>query len=145
MWDALAALVLLVFAAFFVLSVYIVVEAYYYQARLGPGLERDLGFKHGTRYIRCGRTLCRLLAIQALTPGGPFAQAGFRVGDIIIGPSISGFFRILHRGRGSEARLTVVDGGDGPPLNQRAKRELLVQVPCRSDQDAPAPQRWSGE
>jgi hypothetical protein len=130
MWDALAALVLLVFAAFFVLSVYLVVEAAYYQGRLGPGLERDLGFKHGSPYVLCGRTLCRLLAIEALTPGGPFAQAGFGVGDLIMGPSISAFFRLLHRGRGSVVRLTVAEGGDGPPLDQRSKRMITVQVPC---------------
>ncbi len=54
-------------------------------------------------------------------------------GDIILGPSISGLYKLLHRGRGSEVRLVVVDGGEGPPLNQRPRRELAVRVPKPSE------------
>lgn len=129
MFDALVGLVGLCFAAFFVFGVYISVEAWYYQLRLGEGLRRDLGFEHASPHIRCGRRWVEVVTIASLVPDGVFAQAGFRAGDIIKGPSISGLYKLLHRSRGGEARLTIIEGGNGLPLDQRPERELTVWVP----------------
>ena len=117
------------FVAFVAFSVFVVVEAYYYQGQLAGELRKDLGFEHGTPYIRCGRWVCGVLTVASLRPGGVFARAGFREGDVILGPSITGLYKMLHRRRGCEVCLKVVAGGDGPPLNQRPQREITVWVP----------------
>jgi hypothetical protein len=113
--------------------VYVVAEAYYYQGRLAEDLRRDLGFAHRTPYVRCGRWTHDVLTVTSLDPCGAFARAGFRDGDVIVGPSISGLYKLLHRRRGSEVRLQVVEGGDGPPLSQRPRREIIVRVPEPSE------------
>jgi hypothetical protein len=132
MVEMLAALVALGCLAFVVLGVWVGQEAKY-QGRLAEDLRRDLGFEHATPIILTGRLRWEVLAIGSLTPDGAFERAGFRVGDVIIGPSIGGLYKMLHHGRGSEVRLTVVDGGDGPRLSQRSQREITVRVPGPSD------------
>jgi hypothetical protein len=123
----------LAFMAFLVpFAVYVVAEAHYYQGRLAQELRRDLGFEHGTAYRRDGRRTADVLIIASLVPGGIFDRAGFRVGDIIRGPSIGGLYKMLHRGRGRRVQITVIDGGEGPRLEQRPKRVITVQVPIRS-------------
>ena len=94
---------------------YIMVEAYYYQMRLGPGLERDHGFKEGAAYLffqgRFGEGHHSAVAIQEVTDGGVFAQAGFRAGDVLPDVTHTGLFKHLHRHRGQQAELAVVEGG----------------------------------
>jgi hypothetical protein len=130
MLELLAALAILCSAALVTFAVYVASEAWRYQIRLGKDLRRDLGFEHATPYIRCGRRTVDVLTVGALVAGGVFDRAGFRVGDIIEGLSITGLYKKLHCGRGSEVRLTVVEGGDGPPLKQRPRRVLAVTVPA---------------
>jgi hypothetical protein len=123
----------LVLMAFFIaLAAYVTVDACHYQGRIADELRRDLGFDHGTRYIRDGRGLAGVLSIDSLDPSGIFEQAGFRVGDIIKGPSITGLYKMLHRGRGSRVQITVVEGGEGPPLKKRSERVISVKVPAKS-------------
>jgi hypothetical protein len=133
MLEALAVLAALGFVALIALSVYVVVEAYYYQGRLAEDLRRELGFAHCTPYVRCGRWTHDVLTVTDVDPYGVFARAGFRDGDVIVGPSISGLYKLLHCGRGSKVRLKVVEGGDGPPLSKRPRREIIVRVPATSE------------
>ena len=126
---ALAILALVGFGALVAFSVSVVTEALYYQGQLAEALQQDLGFTHATPYIRSGWRTADVLVVGALIPGGVFDRVGFRVGDIIHGPSITGLYKMLHRGRGSVVRLTVLQGGDGPPLNQRPRRVIAVPVP----------------
>ena len=116
---------------FFALSAYIVAEACYYQVWLGRALERDLGFRDGSAYVRVGRRLNSAVALGSVAEGGVLAQAGFRAGDVVPDLSHSGLFRLLHRHRGREVELAVVDGGEGPAFSQRPKRVLRFAVPGR--------------
>lgn len=72
----------------------------------------------------------RLLTIEEVAPGGVFDRAGFRQGDVVLDLSINGLFKLLHRGRGEQVTIRVVDGGDGPPLNERPERTLTSVVPA---------------
>jgi hypothetical protein len=110
--------------------VYIIVEAFYYQEHLGKLLERDLGFRHGSPYVRCSGSACEVLTLEAITPGRIFDQAGFREGDIVKGLSITGFFKLLHKNRGKVVTVCVIDGGDGPPLEERPERLITFSVPA---------------
>ena len=118
---------------FFALSAFIVAEAYYYQAFLGPGLERDLGFRDGAAYLRVGRRLHSAVALGSVTEGGVLARAGFRTGDVLPDLSLNDLFKLLHRHRGREVELAVVDGGEGPAFSQRPKRVLRFAVPLRGE------------
>ena len=117
------------FVIFIAWCCYIIIEAIYYQAHLGPGLERDLGFHQGSVYLGVGRQLHSAVAITEVTANGVFAQAGFHAGNVLIGVSHTDLFKLLHRNRGKNAELTIVDGGDGPPFFERPTRMLSFVVP----------------
>jgi hypothetical protein len=90
---------MLLFLLVIAFSVYITVEAYYYQWLLGPGLERDLGFHEGSEYLRVGRRLHSAVAIKTAVENGPFASAGFVPETVLPGLSHTELFKRLHRGR----------------------------------------------
>jgi hypothetical protein len=127
-----SACLLIIVALFIALATYVTMDACHYQGRIAGELRRDLGFKHDTLYIREGRSLAGVITIGSLVPGGLFEQAGFRVGDIIKGPSITGLYKILHRGRGSRVQIIVVEAGEGRPLKERSERVISVKVPAKS-------------
>ena len=105
-------------------------EAYYYQCVLGKPLERELGFEHGSPYIHSGDEFIEVMAFENIKPGGIFDLAGIKKGDIPIDDlSITEFFRMLENARGTEVTITVVSGGDGPPLEERPARKVTFKVP----------------
>jgi hypothetical protein len=117
---------------FAVWVVYIVCAAWYWQITVGKRLERELGFQHGTPYVReeGSSWLREVLIVESVVPGGVFDRAGFRRGDVIRGLSINGLFQLLQRGRGHQVTIRVVDGGDRPPLEQRPERAITFDVPA---------------
>lgn len=129
--EALLLIAGCLFLMLVVASVYITAAAYYYQVYLGPALERDLGFRHGSTYLRVGRRLHSAVAVEAVSDGGVFARAGFRAGEVLPGVSHTDLFKLLHRHRGRVAELTVVDGGEGLPFYERPRRVLRFSVPPR--------------
>jgi len=118
-------------AAFVAVAVFITVQTCYYQLHVGSTLAADLGFTHGSPYVRCGDGEREVFTIHSVQPGGVFAQAGFTNGDIVVGMSITQLYRTLHRRRGGEVTVSVVDGGDGPALSERRVRQLRFRVPPR--------------
>jgi hypothetical protein len=127
--DLVANLCLFGFLAFVLFGIYTSVEAYYYQVRLRPALERDMGFREGTATLWVGRSYHSAVAIESVANGGVFARAGFRAGDVLPDVSHTDLFKLLHRCRGRAAELTVVDGGDGPPFDKRPRRLVRILVP----------------
>jgi hypothetical protein len=117
------------FGALLLLVVFIAAQAWYYQIHIGQSLDTELGFTHGSPYIRCGDTLREVLTIHSVQPGGVFERAGFHSGDIVVGVGITAFYRTLHHGRGGELTVSVVDGDDGPSLSERRIRQIRFKVP----------------
>ena len=116
--------------AFVLLCARIIIEAYYYQGHRAKRLERDLGFEHGSAYPRCnGRIHLGVLTIRRLEPGGIFERAGFREGDILPWLTITELFKLLHRNRGREVEVHVIDGGNGPRLAARPERLIRISLP----------------
>lgn len=125
-------------AAFGIWCAWIVAESLYYQGLLGPALQRALGFREG-KVIRPNGGLTgyeSAVAILGVDEGGTFARAGFRAGDVLPEESHTSLFRALHRHRGGVARFRVVDGGEGLPFRQRARREIEVAIPTRGHRAA---------
>ncbi len=114
-----------------VLTLYIIVTAYYYQVLRGPVLERELGFRHGSAYLPDHNVQGYISAVcvDHVVDDGVFAQAGFRSGDVLPDVSLTGFFKRLHHHRGSHVEFAVVDGGDGPPFRLRPRRVMGFAVP----------------
>lgn len=103
---------------------------WYYQRHLGRPLNTQLGFTHGSPYVQCGEEWREVITIHSVEADGVFAHTGFTVGDIIVEPDGSSeLYRTLHEGRGGEVMVSVVDGGDGPPLSERRVRRLRFRVP----------------
>jgi hypothetical protein len=121
----------LLVAALVVAIAFVVSEATLYQSRLGPALERELGFAHGSPYVRLGERRQEVFTLHP-TPGGTLAAAGVRNGDIVRDFSITGFYKHLHLSRGSQVTIRVMDGGDGPPADRRAVRTISFSVPPAS-------------
>src|SRR5688572_2632459 len=111
--------------------VYVVGAAFYWQMLIGTPLERELGFQHGSPYVQEDGSSwdTEVLTIGSVVPGGVFDRAGFRSGDVVRELSINELFQVLHRGRGQQVTIRVVDGGDGPPLDQRPERVITFEVP----------------
>ena len=42
------------FGALVAVSVFMMAQAWYYQAHIGRTLDTELGFTHGSPYVRCG-------------------------------------------------------------------------------------------
>jgi hypothetical protein len=114
------------------IAVFISVQVWYYQVHVGRLLDVDLGFSLGSPYVRCGEIEHEVSTIESVQPGGVLDSAGFQNGDIVVGMSITGLYRALHRGRGGEVTVPVVDGGDGPALSERRVRQIRFRVPPRS-------------
>jgi hypothetical protein len=117
---------------FAVLVVYGASVAWYWQKTVGEPLERELGFQHGTPYVQEDGSQWpqEVLTVESVVPGGVFDQAGFRQGDVVRGLSINGLFQVLHRARGQQVTIRVVDGGNGRPLEQRPERTITFFVPA---------------
>ena len=115
-----------------VFAVSILIQAWYYQIHIGRLLDADLCFSHGSPYVRCGGSEREVFTIDSVQLGGVLDRAGFQSGDIVVGMSITGLYRTLHRGRGGEVTVPVVDGGDGPALSERRVRQIRFRVPQRS-------------
>jgi len=120
-----------VFLLLFLASAYVTAEAYYYQWYLGRDLERDLGFRDGAAYLRVGRRMHAAVAVEEVVEGGVYDRAGIRRGDVLPDASHSDLFQLLHRHRGREVVLSIVDGGAGPPFCQRPRRLHRLLVPSR--------------
>ena len=116
-------------AALVAVAVFTTAQAWYYQSHVGRALGTELGFTHGSPYVRCGQSEREVFTIHSVEPAGVFAQAGFTDGDIVVGMSITQFYRTLHHRRGEEVTVSVVDGGDGPALSERRVRQLRFTVP----------------
>lgn len=101
-------------------------QADYYQVELGAGLRSTYGFAIGTPMIRAGGELVEVLAIYP-DAGSPFAAAGVREGDIIVGTTLTGFYRQLHEA-GGKLRFEIVRGGDGAPVEQRKKMFIEIET-----------------
>lgn len=123
-------LILVLFSIFFAIGFYITQQANYYQGVVGPGLERQLGFTHGSPFIFAGDETFELFTLHP-RPGGALAAAGVRDSDIVLSHTITGFYRALHKHPGSTATFRVTDGDDGAPIEQRPVRTITLQVPAR--------------
>jgi hypothetical protein len=115
-------------AAFVGFAWYVTSQAELYQTTLGPALERELGFAHGSPYVRLGEQREEVFTLHPV-PGGVLAAAGLRSGDIVRNFGITGFYKHLHQNRGAEVTVLVMDGGNGPPADQRAVRKIVFRVP----------------
>lgn len=116
--------------------------AIYWQMILRRALNEDLGFQHGSPYVKLGpsRIGTEVLVLEEVAPEGVVDRAGGKQGDIVLGFSTAELYRFLERSRGTKVSLRVVLGGDGPPLNMRPIRELSLQVPDsnhRSNEEGP--------
>ena len=120
------------FYAFVVFAVYVWIAAWYYLERLGPAIEKDLGFKDGSACLRVGRGYHSAVALQDVDPQGVLGRSGARTGDVLPGMSHIQLFQYLHRHRGCAAELKVVDAGEGPLFYLREPRFLRFDVPAIS-------------
>jgi hypothetical protein len=105
-----------------------ITEECYYQAHLGPVIERDLGFESTTNTLNGGRKYLLLVHIQQ---GGVMDRAGFRPYDIVVSRgSFTDFWRRLEESRGGPAvSITVASYSDPGVVWERPTRQLAVAVP----------------
>lgn len=120
---------------FFVWVVYVFASAFYWQVHIGGPLERDLGFRYGrARILENGSLSHRMLTIEEAYANGVMHKAGFRRGDIVLNLSGNARYQLLHRNRGGEVTMQVVDGGDGSPVEERPIRTITFHVPVAKNE-----------
>ena len=109
-------------------------EEWYWLTFAAPDLQRDLGFRTGTiKVVAGGGQTYELFAITYVDPGGAFARAGFRAGDVpsewfMHGGAPAGFYPRLNVNRGGRPVSFVVVTPSGKSI-QANQRRLWVRVP----------------
>lgn len=114
------------------LFVWIPLEAFYWQLYRGIPLEKDLGFTHGSPYVKIGDSKwgTEVMTLEKISPSGVLGKAGIKEGDIPLDNlSITEFYRKLDRSRGKKVTIMVVPGSDGPSLTERPMRTVTFEVP----------------
>lgn len=107
-----------------------ILKAEIYQNLVGKHLRKELGFKHGSPYIKFGDKVKEVWVIEKVSPNGIFEKSGVEAGNILIDPSGgTEFYKKLEESRGKKITLTVAEGGDGSALEKRKTRKLTVAIP----------------
>jgi len=99
-----------------------------YQIEKAPEIEASYGFKISTPQIRVHDKRRQVLAIHPDKNGLLYA-AGFRDDDIILSHQITALYKALYNQGDKTLVFKVIDGRDGPPLNQRELRILSLNPP----------------
>jgi hypothetical protein len=122
------AFVISLLVGFVVFGIYTIRQANYYQGEIGGELNQILGFSHSSPYLEIEGDNIEVFTLQT-TPDGIMSEAGVKDGDIVIGYSITDFYRSLHESRGSVFSFDVIDGGHGSALNTRVVSRISVPIP----------------
>jgi hypothetical protein len=94
-----------------------------------PQLRADLGFDHGSPYLKIDGKAQEVFTIESTVTEGVFDKSGVHGGDIVMGISILEFYEQLETNRGDRYTFSVVEGGDGPSLVSRTKRAISITIP----------------
>jgi len=92
-------------------------------------LNVDLGFDHGSPYVKIDGKAQEVFTIESTVNEGVFDRSSVREGDIVMDVSILEFYENLEAHRGRVYTFSVVEGGDGPALAKRTKRPISVTIP----------------
>ena len=95
----------------------------------GQELNADLGFRHDSPYILIDDDPREVFTMSWIQKRKPFAKAGVQRDDIVISHGILEFYSELYKARGGTFRFQVVPGGDGPMLETREVKTIVVNVP----------------
>ena len=124
----LGGIIVAVLIALFAFVTYNVCEANRLQGEVGQELRSTLGFSHGSPYLIIGGEGEEVFTLHP-TPNGIMSHAGVQDGDIVLGYSITEFYKALHEHRGSTLNFRVTDGGDGASIQSRAERNIKLAIP----------------
>ena len=92
-------------------------------------LKRDLGFTGSSPWVYAGGKREEVFVLDSVDPNGIFGLGGARPGEIIATNYGRDFCRELEERRGETVAVTLIPGGDGPPLDQRPTRKITVSIP----------------
>ena len=130
----LAAILLIgVIAVAFVL--WIIGQAVYWQVIIGSPIEKELGFTHGSPYVRIGDRAVEVLTFEQVAPSGILGRAGIQNGSIPVSLAgetrlgISKFYRLLEASRGQTVEIKIVPGGDGDIIASRPVQSVTFEMP----------------
>jgi hypothetical protein len=98
---------------------------------LATQLKADLGFNHGSSYVKIDGKGQEVFTIESTVSEGVFDRLGVREGDIVMDVSILEFYEHLETHRGGSYTFSVVGGGDGPSLANRHKRMISITIPSK--------------
>jgi hypothetical protein len=129
LWWLLSLLLIVVVGGLFMLVASFWWEMHV-QSTLGPEIEERYGFEIGTPYVQAGERSVEVIAIESIDAHKAFNLAGFAQWDIIVShPSIAAIYRGLDVAPGEQVTLGVVRGWEGPPIEERPVRSLVVTAP----------------
>lgn len=110
-------------------------QAMYWQVMVGTPIKNELGFTHGSPYVRAGDRTIEVLTFEQVSPSGIVGRAGIQNRSIPV--SVAGktrlgcttLYRILEASRGQTIEIKVVPGGDGEDIAFRPVQSILVEMP----------------
>jgi hypothetical protein len=108
---------------------YTVWQAQRYQGEIAQELRHALGFSHGSPCLIIEDKEVEEVFTLHPKSGGIMSQAGVIDGDIVLGFTITDFYRVLQEHRGVTLSFTVTAGGDGSAIENRKVRHISLSIP----------------
>ena len=137
-WWYLAAVILFVFPVTLAIAFDRQIYHWYIRTFVVPKLERELGFSSGDIPAAFPRSRpYRMFGITSVRPGGAFAAAGFRAGDIPVGYVDAGFMegfvadirKSLETAQPVE--FSVINAGERDRSGEFVRREVAFRPPAK--------------
>jgi len=103
-------------------------QSQHWQGDVAPRYKDLLGFVYGTPYVRAGSERIEVFSLYPES-GSVLEHQGVRDGDIVLDMRINDLFKALDSNRGGQINISVTKGGDGPPIEERSVRNIIIPVP----------------
>ena len=134
-YTYILAAIMLIGAIAVAFVLWIIGQAVYWQGIVGSPIEKELGFTHGSPYVRSGDRKFEVFTFEQVAPSGIFGRAGIRNGYIPV--SVAGethlgstkFYRLLEASRGQTVEIKIVPGGDGDEIASRPVQSVTFEMP----------------
>jgi hypothetical protein len=99
------------------------------QVLLLPSVERRIGARIMGPTVLVDGKIQEVMAFENVGPGA-VANAGLVSGDIIVSHRLIGqLSRELRGPKGKQVVVEVVPGGNGPPIDKRPSRRVVITLP----------------
>lgn len=95
-----------------------------------PGVEQRIGAMIVCPWVQVGDEFEEVITFAEVSPNGACGRVGIVSGDIIVSDrTIGALCQRINASPDGVVIVSVVDGGNGPPIGERRQRNLVLKIP----------------